>query len=292
MKKLLIVFLAIMCTFCIVANADLGPKPSITVNFKNMPSDTCYIALLSEYESNGPCWAWNGEEDYKELGELDEEIWRAFVEYKDSDGYYYLQNGQLLENNTYRWAYMPPQKFKILLYFPETATFLSSDICERKAFDTYYTVNMEGKSIKNVQYDNESSTDSRIIAEENKITGTGIIKFIIRVILTVLIELVIALIFKIKGKKQILLIVLANIVTQCLLNAILWMVSIGTWEFICFLGLEFLVFAIEALVYAIWLRKIDNKNKKAGFYVLYAGVANICSCGLGLLLGIMLPRIF
>lgn len=44
------------------------------------------------------------------------------------------------ETSEFKWTYYPPQRFKILVYFPETDSFAVSGIYERYAFDSYYKV--------------------------------------------------------------------------------------------------------------------------------------------------------
>lgn len=75
----------------ISANADTGPKPSVRIVFENMGEQDCYGTLLSKYRSTGPASAWDGEEDSVYLDGLEREIWEAFINYEDGDGYYFLQ---------------------------------------------------------------------------------------------------------------------------------------------------------------------------------------------------------
>lgn len=61
---------------------------------------------------------------------------------------------------------------------------------------------------------------------------------------------------------------------------------------IWYILLELLVFAAEAVVYAIWLRKLDSEPRKRGFYVCYALLANAASFAVGLLISHLIPGIF
>ena len=129
----------------ITAKADSGPKPSVRIQFKNMGDDLCYGTLLSKEKCTGPARVWDGTARNEQLYDLDRNIWKAFVDYKDPDGYYFLQRGWTVsETGEIAWTYYPPEDFKILLYYPETGTFVSSGSYERYAFDTYYTVDMAG----------------------------------------------------------------------------------------------------------------------------------------------------
>lgn len=42
------------------AYADLGPKPSVVINFENMSDELCYGTLLSQQPSTGPSSVWDG----------------------------------------------------------------------------------------------------------------------------------------------------------------------------------------------------------------------------------------
>ena len=150
----------------ITAKADMGPKPSVRIQFKNMGDDLCYGTLLSKEKCTGPAQVWDGTVRNEQLYyDLDRSIWKSFVDYKDPDGYYFLQRGWTVsETGEIAWTYYPPQDFKILLYYPETGIFVSSGSYERYAFDTYYTVDMEGVQIGSVEYNENLSTNERINA--------------------------------------------------------------------------------------------------------------------------------
>ena len=72
--------------------------------------------------------------------EGEEEIWQAFVDYQDPDGFYFLQEiWDCSEAGLLDWTYYPPGTFKILLYFPDSGQFWTSPVYERYAFDSYFT---------------------------------------------------------------------------------------------------------------------------------------------------------
>ena len=163
----------------VAASADMGPKPSVHIIFENMGDELCYGTLLSQKPSTGPQSAWDGIEEharYKEsdhwYGDFDYDIWKAFVEYEDADGYYFLQEGWTVsDTKEIAWTYYPPNSFKILLYYPYTETFVSSGIYEKYAFDTYYTVNMDGVDIGSVDYSEDISSNERINAYRSYLYG-------------------------------------------------------------------------------------------------------------------------
>jgi hypothetical protein len=159
-----IFFILISLFIPITSYADMGPKPSVTITFENMDDTPCYATLLSKEKSDGIHSAWDGDENNILTHGLDIEIWLAFAEYQDKDGYYFLQEAEKIGySKEYTWIY-PPETFKILLYYPETNKFAVSEICEAYAFDTYYTVDMEGVDFGSVDYDSELSNNDRLNA--------------------------------------------------------------------------------------------------------------------------------
>lgn len=300
MKKKITIFVA--CLICVLmifpinASADMGPKPSVNIIFENMGDDLCYATLLSKDKSTGPASVWDGDETHISDNDLDRSIWKAFVEYEDEDGYYFLQWAwQVNETKEFTWGYYPPEKFKILLYYPKTDVFMVSDVYERYAFDTYYTVDMKGRDILSVTYDDALSSDSRIYLHRSYRYSTEFGALLARGLFTIILEIGVALFFGIRGKKSYLLLVGTNVFTQLLLNIALNAVcnSMGMDAYVVtYILLELLVFAIEAAVYAALLKKYNTKTQKTWLYITYALIANLISFGAGVILPVWIPAIF
>ena len=104
--------------------------------------------------------------------------------------------------------------------------------------------------------------------------------FLLRVVLTILIELVIGLIFGYRSSKERKTIIITNLITQILLNlAILlfdYYMGLLVWIFI-FPILEIVVTIIEAIVYLVKFK--DHKKFKT---IIYSLIANLCTCLLGM----------
>lgn len=136
-NKLICVLLCtviLLCTFSLSAFADTGPKPSVNIEITGIKGEY-YATLLSKEKSTGPASAWDGTEEHKNYTNLDPVIWEKFTYYKDSDGFYFLQQAEkCYGNDMYKWGYYPPKTFKVLVYIPESDTFIVSEICERFAF--------------------------------------------------------------------------------------------------------------------------------------------------------------
>ena len=299
---LLCLALAVM-TFPIAANADMGPKESVRIQFENMGDELCYGTLLSEKKSTGPASVWDGteenartHEEYPYSDYLAQEVWEAFVNYQDPDGYYFLQEGWTVsETKEIAWTYYPPSSFKILLYYPETETFISSGIYERYAFDTYYTVDMNGVNIDSVEYREDLSTNERIDAYRSYHYRQELLSLLARIVLTIVIEMIVALLFGFRNKKQLQILVIVNFITQILLNVLLNIINYrsGPLAFTVFyVLLEIAVFALEAVLYCKTLKKVSEQQKKNWYYVAYSFAANSVSFGAGFFLARILPGIF
>lgn len=289
-RKLIVLFSGIFLVLVLTtaASADSGPKPSVRVTFENMGEEVCYGTLLSLTDSTGPSSAWDGTEHNRpNLDEEEKRIWRAFVDYEDVDGYYFLQEWwPCSETKTLDWTYYPPRSFKVLLYYPEEERFAVSGVQERYAFDSYFTVDLarnDAVSIKELHV--EKSYD---YAEE-------LISLAARIVLTIALELAVALLFFRRWAQLLRLIALVNIVTQVGLNVALNIINYQSglyafffWYFV----LELLVFAVEAVVYCSFASRAAARRIGKGRCIAYALTANVFSFIVGLLLAKLLPGIF
>ena len=285
LSQLIIVFLCMVMLFPIGVNADTGPKPSVRIKFENMGDELCYGTLLAKEESTGPASAWDGKEENIYLSFVDRDIWEAFVNYEDSDGYYFLQWAWIVnDTKELAWTYYPPNEFKVLLYYPETNTFVVSDVCKRYAFDTYYTVDMDGVDIDSIKYDESLSGNQRLDMHKsyefkNEVKALGC-----RMLITVVVEMLIGLLFKFRNK-ELLYILFINVITQIILNVLLNIYT-GFGYYFVYLSLELLAFVIEAIFYCLMFKK------KKWHCVLYSVVANVSSFVIGLYLANLFPGFF
>lgn len=305
-SKTLVVLLCLILVavaFPITANADMGPKASVWIQFENMGDELCYGTLLSEMESTGPASVWDGTEENARTYEehpysnyLVRAVWEAFVGYKDSDGYYFLQEGWAVsETKEIAWTYYPPPRFKILLYYPETETFVSSGIYERYAFDTYYTVDMSGVDIGSVEYNEGLGTNGRLNAYRSYHYWQETLSLLARIALTIAIEMIVALLFGFREKKQLLILIIVNLATQIALNVLLNIINYNSGPLaftVFYVLLEIIVFAMETVLYCKILKKPSEQQKKNWYYVAYSFAANSVSFGSGFFLARALPGIF
>lgn len=275
--------------FPMVVHADVGPKEEIKIVFHNMQEE-CYVTLLfpDAYSTSVP-WigAWTGDPDSKvdsyHGNGFTSEIWQIFADYKDADGFYFMQTADLLdESGEYRWIRDTPSEFKILLYFPKLDKFVVSEVCHTYAFYSAYSVEMNGIDIKAV--DSHSPAFSAVRSRHLIVLIGGLI---VRIILTILIEVGIALLMGIKRRKELGFIILVNIFTQGILNA--WLTMVNYYEgsmsfgFSSILG-EMIVLVLESIIYSVGFHIISKGEIRVVKSLKYAFLANVCSCFIGYIL--------
>lgn len=267
------------------AFADTGPKPSVRISFQNMGNELCYGTLLSEYSSTGPSSAWDGVSPYThyEYGEEGYPVWEAFVKYEDSDGFYFLQEWwECSETKNLNWTYYPPDRFKILLYYPNSDTFSVSEIYERYSFDSYFTVDM-------------NASQSVLYAQESYDYTWESISLICRIVITILLEIAVAYCLGFREKRLISLIAAVNLLTQSVLNIALNLVNYmqGYQAFVFkYVIFEFAVFLIEAFIYARLFPKFSNSELNKKRIIIYALAANVVSFAGGMFIAKAVPGIF
>lgn len=271
--------------------ADMGPKPSVQITFENMGDEVCYGTLLSKEKSTGPASVWDGNYQHINNYNLELEIWEAFAEYEDADGYYFLQEGWLCsETKQLNWTYYPPYSFKILLYYPQSGTFAVSGVYERYAFDSYYTVNMDGILIGSVE-----TGQAFLTAERSYDYTWELVSLLCRIAATILLEIGAALLFGFRQRRVLAVIAGVNIVTQVTLNVLLNVINynMGSLAFsMYYVLLEVIVFVVEGIVYGLLLNRVSEKRLSARRVIFYTLTANAVSFAAGFLIAKWVPGIF
>jgi len=287
MKKritmLIICILMVTMLMPMSVSADIGPKPSVHINFMDIGDELCYGTLLSKVKSTGPSYVWDGNPDYMRLGNLDIETWQVFVDYEDEDGFYFLQESWICsDSESLDWTYYPPAEFKVLLYYPETDTFVTSEIYERYAFDSYFIATM-----------NEAGTGLNLVKSYDH--SLEILGLVCRIIITIIAELGVALLFGFARKNLITVILKVNVVTQIILNVVLYIINYnqGGFAFIFYYFiLEFLVFVAEYLAYRTIFAKKEGIRISKKKILAYAFTANAGSLIVGIWISSLIPQIF
>lgn len=276
----------------VTASANAAQPHSIKITFDNIGNNVLYVALMTDTPTG---LSHNYRIDIGSVingfqePEFDREmIQKRFFEYEDSDGFVYNRNFYLLDGRTLYIYEDFPYDFKVLVYNPQTDSFSASEIMHRYATSSNFTVYL--------------GDSGEVAAGKIDYQFVGaILSLIIRMVFTVAVELLIALLFGYKDKAHIKPILITNIVTQLMLNIGLNMMDffefgggyIGSWGALS-IGIEYgiweiAVFGVEALTYTLLFKKRDNGY---GHPVLYAFAANLASYIGGLVLAFVLPGIF
>lgn len=288
MKKNMLSFLCfLMVTVSLFLSstvyADMGPKPSVVITFTGLEDEKYYVTLISRKETTGPYS--HGNPYYDWMGE--EWVFDKFSTYEMPDGYYFLSYMEdCSDDDTFEWTYYPPYDFKILLYFTDHDTFMVLDgEYERYAFDSYYTVDvvssLENETPATVQKSYDFSGET--------------ISLIARILCTITVEILIALLFLYRDKKSLITITSINVVTQIVLNILLNVFNYqnGPWAFLFhYVWMEMVVFGIEAFLYCKLLPRINTQTQKNYHPCWYAFVANTFSFIVGMLIANWIPGIF
>lgn len=281
-----ILALLLVCLLPLWAAADTGPKPSITVTPEGFGEDACYLTLLSQTETTGP---WSKQESFAASKdsygdpEADEAIWTAFNDYQDAEGFFFLGcYGEVTGGQMFCWSYYPPDTFKVLAYFPDSGTFAVGPATEREEFSARYTVS-------------PSETGETLLIEKARNQEAENKSFVGRLVLTLALELAVAVVFAFRAKRQIITIVCMNLITQVGLNQAithLFPVVSSRWYWPGLLVLEVLIFLVEGAVYARLLPRWKKDPAAVCHPWGYALAANVASFGVGLILARLIPGMF
>lgn len=271
-------------------SADMGPKPSVNIEISGI-SEPCWGTLLSESRSTGPYSSSKDHPEYSRSGDgTPQAVWDAFYAYEETepDGYYFLNFLDDCADGQLSWTYYPPQRFKLALWFPEENSMVVTGPYERYAFDSYYTLDLTDVRPE------QNRVITGLTMERSYEAGKEAAGLIVRVVLTVLIEVAAAWLFRLRSAGQLKLILWVNIATQLLLNGFLnWYSYANGTLFLTALFLvgEVLVLAVEGMVYSRRLPALHQGDAPCRPW-LYALCANALSCAAGLALAHALPGVF
>lgn len=265
----LLTLLALLPVLALPALADSGPKPSVYLSFLGLEGTECYATLLADRPDIGPWYVDQEYHDWLANDGISEEMFDRFQDYS-VDGWYFVG---LLFNCTggraLNWNYYPPDPFRVLLCFPAEDRWLLSEPCDRYAFSSCYTADVD------------LTGEGSVTVTPDRLQGVG--PLLLRIAVTLAAELLIALPFGLRKRRQLAVIAVTNGLTQIGLNLFLSAVM-GVWWMglaVLYLLAELAVFLLEAEVYTRLLGEPGLGRKRL---TLYAFLANLASFLLGLLL--------
>ena len=265
------------------AFADMGPKPAVEVQTVGLPQ-SCWVTLLAQETVIGP---WHETEKGTVAAVEPEEapVVEAFDAFEDPDGYHFLQwFDRVRDDSPATWSYMAPRHFKILFWFPESGGYAVTETLDRYAYSAVYRVDFSG-------FDPAAGGVQAVAAQKNYDYAGEALGLAVRFVLTLAVELLIALPFGYLKRSHLRVLLITNLATQLALNLALNLTayysgSLAMWVF--YPLFELAVFIVEAVVFRLAFKPQAGK----GHPVLYAFVANAASYALGLWLGNLVPALF
>lgn len=281
--------LILMAALGIYAFADFGPKPSVVVEFENAGDQEYYVTLVAKEDKLGSPYSRVTAEDQPETDDI--AIWNRLVAYEDPDGMVFAGNVQKLKGDgAYVWGYYPPSEFRVLIYFPDTDSFVeSSEILEQYAFDSYYQMDFNDLPEKW----NDAVAAIPVTRKYNLLWQ--ITAFLLRLAVTVAVECLLAVLFGFKGKRQMLLVLAVNCATQLAMNLLILDESVGLFVFyvLQYALIEVGVILAEGLVYCLALPKLATPEQNRNIHpIAFAFFGNVASFSLGFLLSNWFPMLF
>jgi len=264
MKKMTLCILLLLVLFLMpmVVSADMGPKPSITINAINMPDGECYMDLLVEVDTPNDTDPEYLSSEYNQnmiqfLSSYHKDGWSAAVTNRENIIFNDMKCDVSDGKSVKYFGYRPPDRFKIIVV-SSTGEYKVSNIIERKTFDSTVDFNFVTGE-----------------AREKSVLSVVFLQFLITCLLTLVIEGLILIAFRFSLKKYWLLVLIVNVFTQILLALAISVTMFAAGLFgaiFAYMLAEFLIFILEAAIYGVTL-----KQHKAGRRILYALTANIVS---------------
>ena len=170
------------------------------------------------------------------------------------------------------FTYYCPSVYKIVIY-QNNEFLIATDALEMYAYSTYYEIDFSSGTI--VSKDNIKVTNTYDYFKE-------ISNLVIRVILTLAIEIGIFYLFRLYTKRNFYVVLIVNLLTQIFLNVtvnVTLYTSGSLSAMLLLFSLEFIILLIELIAYQMLL-----KDKKRWVIIIYSLVANILSFGCGFLI--------
>ena len=281
MKRVSMFFLVLFVSILIcplVANADIGPKPSIEVIVKNPPETEYYLDLLVDYSEDESHENIHEKEIYSEkmyniLRDYNVDGWRpALVTGTKVPLFGKLTGVQDGNNMVHKFSYVGvPDKFKVIMVTADGETIVSQDVINRKAFNSI--VYFDSKTMK---------------LAENSLVTAYLLQFIKTCSITLIIEGLILILFRFNLKKNWKPFLAINILTQVLLTLIVFgtMYTSGLLTAILtYIPFEIAILVIEAMLFSRYLTQ-HSKSRRVAFAI----TANISSFLLGIVVLIYFPE--
>ncbi|EPR09492.1 hypothetical protein [Ruminiclostridium papyrosolvens] len=285
---LLLMFVIIILSYSTV-NADSGPKPTLEITVINPQDSSYYLDLLGKEGEYGYFDATNGNEKYDNMHDqpiyiYNKDGWKAIhmrtwvLNGKlTGDPVDIDKNGKVLTMK-HSFGYVGvPHKFKIIIQKSD-GTIQVSDIIRNEHFNAHVKYDMKTNQVLSVS--------GNILKKGIKLDKEFFKDYLIRLLLTLIIEIFLAVPFFYHKAKRLLIIAGVNIVTQTFLTfgmifnyPVLHKMPFNTGYLVVLLIGEVLVFLAE---YTAYLRLFGKAEKRQ--IAAYTFIANVASISAGFII--------
>ena len=285
-KKLLLLIIAFLffISNTTPVSADMGPKPALKVTIIGV-EEAYYFDLLTYYPSDiensdkDEPWSYYQDDFPEELiGFQDPSGFISYSIYDVPSSIDYL--GKDGKDEIYNMRYIAPRKFKIVLVMMDNDAIIVSDYIETNRFESNVAWDLTGVNLTNSSTQSgELSGDIRGDAFVGSNSYITVINTIIRVIITLSVELGLLYLFKYRKKDSFIKVGITNIITQLGLSILTISAYLmgGPFMFIlAIIFLEFIVLVVEIVTYLLIIKEHTNPR-----IVIYTAIANFLSLALG-----------
>jgi len=284
-----ILLLTVLVSKAYTVQADTGPKPTLEIIVENLDDSNYYLDLLGKEGEYVYFGATDGNKEYDNLH--DQPIYKY-----DTDGWKaihmrtWVLNGELtgkpLETDSsgkvismkHSFGYVGvPKEFKIIIQKTD-GSLQVSDVIHNNHFNAVVHYDMKQNKVLSIS--------GNILKKGIEVNSKLLQDYFMRIVITLLIEIFIAIPFFYRHLRRIPVIAVVNFITQTLLTAgmlfdypILHTFPFNTGYIVVLLIGEIIVFLVEYLIYLKFFGK-DEKRKT----IAYTVIANLGSFIAGFLI--------
>ncbi len=255
-KRIVLIFIICLIMIPLKAKADIGPKPSIDIKIDNLKTKN-YLIDLFVYDKEGK--AFSSEKDYNGEGLTKEQITKLYE--LNYDGWIsestrwssYLLFADCAGNkeHSHHFSYFgTPTKYKIVIINNDTNEIKISDEIVRKDFNSSITI------------------DYKTMDTISKKSNNSIVMSLIALILTIIVEVLIAHLFKTGYYK---IITITNLITNLCLQ--IFLLIMANKLLLAFIIGEVIVIVCELLIYLYRFK--DLSKFIISLYTLCANIVTI-----------------
>ncbi len=257
--KVVLVIVLLIILMPVNAFADFGPKPTLQVLIKNSEDQACFITFACDYDAENP--------DPDRMYEYTNGDIRAYL-YKDPSyittikckDYFDMKIDTFGYYNVNGWGI--PYAFNLVLQY-ESGEVVVSDLGTNDKFNGMVLYDVESGSVENI---------TMLDKEFYMLYYQTILYMLLCVAITLVVEILISLLFKIRPFK---VLILTNIATQILLHTAI----LTTYRFLSYFIIialfiyEIIIWVIEYIVYKKFAKSLSGKS--IGRYVFIANLVSM-----------------